>query len=518
MKVVLRWSLAFALQLLVLMASAADLDTRTVTLLFTNDLESAYDPTPAFWRDDMDNIGGIAQLATLIEQKRSTEANVFLFDSGDIFTGTLARLTRGEVSFELMMTMAYDAMAVGNHEFEYGWQAFAEQKDRAPFPVLAANLFYKGTDHPYAQPYAIIERGDVRIGVVGILGQDAATALIPAHIEGVDVRDPATVIAPIIRQLKPEVDLVVLLTHQGKTAPMQTDDEGRPDVQRDIDVDIALAGKVPGIDVLFGGHADAGTRAPVVHPDTGTLIMQTYGQGQHLGFLQLRLEQGSAKIVSFEGRLIEVNSDTLVPDARVAAKLAAYRKRFPEIYARAGFSQVRLNRQYNLESDLGNLFADIARDQAGAQVGLIPSGALRKDIPAGMVRRVDLLDAFPFTDQLVVMEMSGAVLQKVVEQGLSLQRGILQVSGLQVTYDLQKPIHQRSTGIQVNGEPLSAEAIYRVATLEILAAGGDAYVQAREGHILSASEQPFSEMLERYFQANVIVMPERGRLLPSVKN
>ena len=122
-------------------ASAAAAQSREVTLLFTNDFESAYDPVSAFWRDDIDHIGGIAQLATLINQIRQQQDNVFLFDAGDIFTGTLARYTQGAVSFELMMTMGYDAMAIGNHEFEYGWAELAQQKHRVPFPVLGGKSF-----------------------------------------------------------------------------------------------------------------------------------------------------------------------------------------------------------------------------------------------------------------------------------------------------------------------------------------------------------------------------------------
>ena len=265
-------------------------NTKTVTLLFTNDLESTYDPVQAYWRDDMEHIGGIAQLATLIDDFRASEENVFLFDAGDIFTGVLAKLTRGEVSFELMNTMGYDAMVIGNHEFEYGWEVLARQKHRVPFPVLGANLFYEGTDIHFAQPYSIIERDGVRIGVIGIMGQDAATALNPPNIAGLEVRDPKSVVPEYVKLLRPDVDLVVLLTHQGKTAPMQTDDEAHPEIKRDIEVDIELAGVVDGIDVLLAGHADAGTEQPVIHPQTGTLIMQTYGQGFHLGFLQVQVD------------------------------------------------------------------------------------------------------------------------------------------------------------------------------------------------------------------------------------
>ena len=88
--------------------------SRTVTLLFTNDVESAYDPISAFWIDGMSRIGGIAEMTTLIRELRETEPNVFLFDSGDIFTGALAKLTQGQLAFELMITMGYDAMAIGN--------------------------------------------------------------------------------------------------------------------------------------------------------------------------------------------------------------------------------------------------------------------------------------------------------------------------------------------------------------------------------------------------------------------
>ena len=134
-----------------------------VTIAFTNDFESAYDPVEAWWRDDMTRIGGIAELATLGESLRETSQTLFLFDAGYIFTGTLAQRTQGAISFDVMALMDYDAMVIGNHEFEYGWEVLAEQKNRVAFPVLGANLFYRGTEHPFAQPWAIIERDGVRI-------------------------------------------------------------------------------------------------------------------------------------------------------------------------------------------------------------------------------------------------------------------------------------------------------------------------------------------------------------------
>ncbi len=512
-------ALSFVLLLVCSLPMAVAGSGKTVTLLFTNDFESAYDPTPAFWREDMQRIGGIGQLATLVENMRAQHPNVFLFDAGDIFTGTLAKLTRGELSFELMLSMGYDAMVIGNHEFEYGWEELARQKHRVPFPVLGANLFYRDTSHAFAQPYTILERHGVRIGVIGILGQDAATALVPSHIAGLDVLEPVAVVREYVELLRPEVDLVVVLTHQGYTAPMQTDDEADPTVQRGNAENMALAGAVPGIDVILAGHTDAGTRTPLVHPETGTLIMQTFGQGQHLGFLQLQLRTSSpdaprAKPRLLDGRLIAVDSDALAPQAAVAGKLERYRRAYREIYTPVGRTDSPIVRRYYLESDLGNLFADILRRHTEADVALMPSGALRKDLPAGVIRKVDLLDAFPFQDRVARVTLSGDVLLQVIEQGLSLERGLLQVSGMTVTYDPQAPVGERVRSAVVGGNAIRPERSYQVATLEILAQGGDAYVQFHQAREVTFDETSFASVLERYFaDAGTVSVPPRGRLL-----
>ncbi|MFK8050694.1 MAG: bifunctional UDP-sugar hydrolase/5'-nucleotidase [Halioglobus sp.] len=497
--------------------SVTPAETETITLLFTNDFESTYDPVLAFWRDDMEHIGGVAQLATLIEQIRLAEPNVFLFDSGDIFTGTLAKLTSGEVSLELMMSMGYDAMAIGNHEFEYGWEVFARQQYLVPFPVLGANLFYRGTTIPYARPHTIIERNGVRIGVIGIMGQDAATALIPSNIAGLNVIDPAVAVREALDDLRQNVDITVLLTHQGKTAPMQTDDSS-PDVKRDIDADIKLAGAVSGVDVLFGGHADAGTEEPVVHPQTGTLIMQTYGQGFHLGYLKLTLDKTTGKIISHQGRLIPVDSENLQPHAVVAKKLAKYRSRFPELYKPVGTTEARMNRRYNEESDVGNLFADILRHTMDTQIGLINPGALRRDLPQGRIRRVDLLDVFPFKDHMVKMTLTGKQLRELLEQSLTLERGMLQVSGLRVAYDLRRPEGHRVVSVHVGVVPMESNTEYDIATIDVVAQGGDLYGTARQATNVVRSDREFTDVLEEYFtDRSLVKIPRRGRLLNSAQ-
>ena len=484
-----------------------------VTLLFTNDIESVYDPIEAFWLDDLDYIGGMPQMATLINQLRDSQPNVFLFDAGDIFTGSLAKLTKGQLPFELMISMDYDAMAIGNHEFEFGESIIAWEKNRAPFPVLGANMFYAGTEHPFAQPHAIIERDGVRIGVIGVMGRDAATAIIPSYIDEVDVRETVEPVRRSVEALRNEVDLIVLLTHQGKTAPMQTDAESEPRLHRDIDADIALAGAVEGIDVLFGGHADAGTPEPVIHPDTGTRIMQTYGQGTHLGFLQLVIDKDTKEIKSHDGKLIPVASSTLTPDPAVAAKIKQYRDAYPALFEVIGETEAVLFRRYIEEATIGDLFADIIRDAAGSDAALFHSGGIRKDLPAGEVRRVDMLDAYPFVDSVMKVELTGAQLRAAIEQSLTFERGILQVSGLSVVYDASKDPDQRLVSLSLSdGREITDTDVVTVAAPGFLAEGGDYYASMPQGKVVGEFGK-VADVLISYFQNadGPISVPEGGR-------
>ena len=491
--------------------SAVADESAVVTLLFTNDVESAYDPIPAYWLDDVEMIGGIAEMATLVETIRKNEPNVFLFDSGDIFTGSLAKLTEGQLAFELMITMGYDAMAIGNHEFEYGVEILEWQKNRAPFPVLGANLFYKGTDHPYSQAHTIIERDGIRIGVIGIMGQDAATAIIPSYIAPLDVREPVEAVRRSVEELRDVVDLLVLLTHQGKTAPMQTDAESDPRLQRGIDADIALAGAVEGIDVLFGGHSDAGTPEPFVHPDTGTLIMQTYGQGTHLGFLQVTLDRQAGSIVEYDGVLLPVESNKLDPDPRMLAKLKHYREAHSDIMIKIGTAETGFIRRYIEESDIGNLFADIFVDATGADIGMIHAGSLRKDLPGGDVKLVDILDAYPFVDAVNVKEMSGDQIRRAIEQSLTLERGLLQVSGLEVVYDLDKPEYSRIVSLSREGKAIEDDDRFTIAAPGFLTEGGDLYDAFPESEVIRSVGKVSDVIIEYFRKTDLVRVPARGR-------
>ena len=486
---------------------------RVVTILYTNDFHSAFDPIPAYWLPGEPKLGGAAQLAALVNQYRKRAETSFLFDSGDMFTGQLSFLTRGEALMEMMISMRYDAMAIGNHEFDYGSANFEKQMSLVPFPVLGANIYYKGTNHRYSRPYTIVERDGVRLGVIGIIGGDAIGVVPAALVTDLEFRDPKPEVAAAVKELKPKVDLMVVLSHQGKTGPQQTDAEAHPDLQRDFDEDIKLCGDVPGIDVFIGGHAHRGIEVPFVHSQTGTLIVQTYGYGTRLGYLKLTLKD--KKIIAHQGKLLKVWSDQLTPDPAVAAKLGFYKRLVaPQVGEVLGVNKKRLVRDYRAESSLGSFVADVMRERAGADIAIENAGGLRWDIPAGEVNKGHVLDALPFVNYLWTFEMTGAQIREVLEHSFSLIHGMAQVSGLRAVYDMRRPAGRRIVELQIGGQPVDDRRVYRAAVTSFIAEGGDEYYTLMKSQPIEKGPL-LSEIVMDYFRKHHEVSPpQAGRLVP----
>lgn len=479
-------------------AGAGAQEAREVVILYTNDFHSALDPIPAYWLPGSPRMGGAAYVAAYANRVRRTDSTVFFFDAGDMFTGLVSNLTKGEALMEMMRAMNYDAFAIGNHEFDYGADNFERQMHRVPYPVLGANIFYKGTKHRYSRPYVILERNGIRLGVIGVIGQDARSVALPSGITNLDFEDPAPAIGPIVRELRPQVDLVIVVAHQGKTGPQQTDAEAHPELQRDFDEDIRLAGAVPGIDVLVGGHAHRGIEIPYVHPVTGTIIVQTYGYGTRLGYLKLRLRAGN--VSSHIGELMKTWTDSIAPDSAVLAVVERYKN---ETARQSGEPVTtllrRLFRRYNAESPLGNVISDAMRAATGAEIGFQNAGGIRADLPEGPITNGHVLDVLPFVNTTDTYRLTGSQVLEVLEQSLTLERGMMQVSGLTVAYDLSRPAGSRVIRVMVNGRPLVATRGYTVVTSSFIGQGGDLYSTFNRATRLSVGPA-ISEVVTAYLR------------------
>ncbi len=504
----LQWAAAL-LFCLVMPAQASD--PQAFQILYTNDIESVYEPLPATWRSDMTHIGGLPKLASLINTYRQRQPKTLLLDAGDLFTGSLSKATEGRLVFDLYSVMGFDAVNLGNHEFEYGWQTLAFVSQRARFPLLNANIFYEGTDIPFSRAYAILNVGSLKVAVLGLMGVDAfLNTMMPSHRRGLTVVAPETVAAQWVPRLRAEADIVVLLTHQGRTAPMQTDKEADPEVQRGFEAEYALAGAVKGIDLIVAGHTDHGLRTPVRHPETQTLIVETFGQGMHLGVLNL-LYQAGQPLTLVSSDLVPVNADRLPDDAAVAGLIQAARARHPELSRVAGVLQGHAPRKYYRESVVGNLVADALRASAKTDVGMITPGALRADLASGPVTVEQIRNVFPFLDRVTTIKLTGVLLKAIVEKGLWREYGLPQYSGMTLTADLAKPEGQRLVSLQINGLPVIDAGEYTLATGSFTATGGEGYHLLTD-HIVAVSEALVSDVLVRYFEAKgQVLAPSLGR-------
>jgi len=507
-----------------LLTLSAAAETREIVVIHTNDVESAIDPVDAFWLDGSPEVGGAAHIMTMVNEIRNREAArgvpVFLFDSGDMFTGLLSRLTYGEVMMEMMTTLGYDAMAIGNHEFDYGSANFLKQLHRVPFPVLSANTFWRGTEFLFARPHTIVERDGFRVGVIGVIGQDAMSVVVPSLVSDLEFRDPVEYAANSVGELDPAVDLIVVLAHQGKTGPMQSDQEADPEVWRDFDEDIALTTQVPGIDLFLGGHAHRGIDPPYVNPKTGTIISQTFGHATRLGVFRLWVNTETGTIERHEGGLVTPYSADYPADATMAKKMQAFKDQHrDQIFPVVGELSERLIRKYRRESSLGNFVADVIRESSGADIGFTNAGGLRADLPAGDVTLGSIRDALPFLNTVVTVELTGREIVEILEQGFSLERGMIQTSGLRAEIDLERPVGDRLVDLKIGNEPVGDERIYRVGTNSFLAEGGDLYSTFVGKEWIRHDERTLAEVVIAYFEERdrPVPMPEAGRIVRSLE-
>jgi len=495
-----------------LITNSDESSSKEIVILHTNDIESVYEPIQAVWRDDIELIGGISHLASLIDDVRASEDISFLVDAGDIYTGALSKKTKGKLPFDLYNAMGYDALNIGNHEFEYNWEPLVEIIPRANFPVLNANIFIEKTGELIAQPYAVLEKSGVKIGVIGVMGIDAFyNTMAPFHRTGLSIKDPTETAQYWADKIRDSVDMIVVLTHQNKTAPMQTNKESDPSVQRGFDEDYAMAGKLRGVHAIYGGHSDNGLMQPVVHPETGTIIGLTFGQGMHLGYTKFMINTNTNDVTFIDGYLIPVDSKKYKAKEETSKLIAEYRKQYPELSEVIASMKEASMRLYNNESTIGNLLTDIMRKAANSDIAFLNSGAIRADLNAGRVTLEQLINVYPFPDTLSIVELTGAEIRKLIEYSLTLPYGIGQISGLKIEFDSSKPAMQRLIEAYVGDLALIDSKTYTIATSKYLAKGGDGYSIFTEGNLIDDSQSMPEALYIGFKELSTIDLPAINR-------
>ncbi len=469
---------AFGVITLLLVACAG----QPVTVLHFNDFHGQLESYQA--KESPEKLGGIARLATLVEQVREEDPKrpVLLLFAGDLLQGTLtSTLFLGRPDIKLLEQMGVDAMAVGNHEVDFGQENLRKLGGMVHFPLLSANL-HADPALP-VQPFARFDPpGGPRIAVLGLTTKELVTTTHPRNARGITMEDPMEVAAKLVPALDKEAELVIVLSHLGFAE------------------DQTLAEQVPGIDLIVGGHNHFVFDQPKQVGDT--LILQAGDRGRYLGRLDLVMEGDHLRPVSY--RLLPV--DEKIPESpEIAAKVAKLVERAEsEMLEVVGTAPVALDASREVlrrgEGAFGDLVADLARELTGTQVALFNAGGIRADIPAGPVRIKEIAQAFPFSNELVIGTLDGATLQAVLNRSAALDPlenpgGFLQVSGLRMTLR-----DGRAEEVTVAGKPLDPAADYRVVVPDFLAAGGDGYQELTGMRDQLATGRILSDMVVEAFR------------------
>ena len=299
--------------------------SQELTILYTNDLHAHLEPFKTAWVSETRNVGGFANITTLVKKEKAANPNTLYFDAGDFFTGPyVSTLTKGEAVIDAMNAMQIDAACIGNHEFDHGWQNMLTQFKKAKFPILNGNIFYKNTEKLlWNRPYMILKKNDIRIGVIGLHGKFAFYDTISDEmIQGVETKDEEFYLKKYIAELKDQTDIIVLLIHEG--IPGRQSSKGSTDVARNLQKDIDLATKVQGLDIIVTGHAHQGTPEALV--SNGTIIVSTDAYSMELGKLSFTYDKKTDKITKFTNNLNYVFDDEIPDDAKTQRKINKWKK------------------------------------------------------------------------------------------------------------------------------------------------------------------------------------------------
>lgn len=468
-------------------------------IMFSNDIHGGIDRTQATFMNPEfpPQLGGGASAATLIKHVRSLSGKTrdsMLLDVGDFFQGRpVGTLTNGKAVIEYFNAIGYDAITLGNHEFDIVNEELIETLRMADFPVLSCNIIDKRTrDFPwFISPYYIFERLGLRIAVVGLTTSDTALMSFPEHIKNYEFLSEKEALqkwVDVVR-IEKKADIVIVLGHAGLPYDVEEgylsryDTKGNPlfetrnavwgyDAQE-------LAREVSGIDLFIGGHIHKGIAEPWIDPYSHTMVIQGYANGSNLGWLTLLLDPETRSISGYEtpaireGLMLTLFEDQFIPDPQISktieAQVAIAEQGMDEIVGSTAVYLSRIN--VDAQSLMGNTITDAMRYATDADFAFLNLGGVRADIKSGPVTYRNIFDVMPFDNMVVSFKCTGEFLRKIIETRVEGGRHGLVVSGVNVVYSKKRPNFDRVTSLKVGGEPWNKDKIYTCVTTDFLLQG-----------------------------------------------
>ena len=445
---------SFCLSLLFLFISFAHGEPVEFRILHLNDFHGFVEPYRPLGSEEL--LGGIAYLAGRANELRREKPSLLL-SAGDMIQGdNWANLFQAESVIELMNEMRFDAMVLGNHEFDFGQDVLKKRVSEARFPVLGANVEGLG----FLRPYIIKELKGIKLAIIGVVTEDVPASTHPRNVAGLKFFSPVETVGKYVKELRNKVDVIIVLSHIGYPA------------------DRVLAEEVKGIDLIVGGHSHTKITRPV--SIRNTLIVQAWEHGKALGVLDFSVKD--EKIIRSEGHLEEIRPEKGKEDKAVLAIVNKYKEKVDAVLnVRIGEAEVDIDGENvrGKETNFGDFVADTMRSLSGADAAIINGGGIRVSIRKGEVRVKDIYSALPFDNYIVAIKLTGKQIKEALEHGVSgienEEGRFPQVSGLTFKFSPFAKRGSRVKEISIAGKPVPSDGEYIIATNDFMAVGGDGY-------------------------------------------
>ena len=469
-----------------------------LTILHTNDTHGR------FWHNDKGEYGMAAQ-KTLVERLRAEAkaagSEVLVLSGGDVNTGVPeSDLQDAEPDFMAMNSIRYDAMAVGNHEFDNPLTILEKQRQWAQFPMISANIYDKTSGKRYFDPYKVFKlESGLKVAVLGLTTEDTAQLVDPNNVQTLEFRDPTTEAANLGKQIRDnkEANLVLAITHMGHY------ENGQHGSNAPGDVEMARALPAGTLDAIIGGHSqnpvcmEPGTPDKYAdfkpgddcQPDqqNGTWIMQAHEWGKYVGRAQFDYQNGKLTLTQYD--LIPVNlknadgdfiQEEIVKEPELYNTLLTYQEKGQQelgvvIGATDGVLDGERANVRNKQTNLGRLITTATAEKLSTDFGIVNSGGVRASIAAGDISYRDVLTVHPFGNTVNKATMSGNELLTYLGQVATKTAntgGYAQFGGIKMTVDCQAKSVDIAT---IGGKAFDPAATYSFSIPSFSAAGGDGY-------------------------------------------
>ncbi|MFP2507542.1 bifunctional UDP-sugar hydrolase/5'-nucleotidase UshA [Buttiauxella gaviniae] len=503
--------------------------TYNITILHTNDHHGH------FWRNEHAEYGLAAQ-KTLVDSIRKEVAekggSVLLLSGGDINTGVPeSDLQDAEPDFRGMNLIGYDAMAIGNHEFDKPLTVLRQQEKWAKFPLLSANIYQKSTGERLFKPWAIFKPQGIKIAVIGLTTDDTAKIGNPENFTDIEFRKPADEAKLVIQELQSteKPDVLIAATHMGHY------DNGDHGSNAPGDVEMARSLPAGALTMIVGGHsqdpvcmASENKKQVDYVPGTpcapdqqnGIWIVQAHEWGKYVGRADFEFRNGEMKLVHYQ--LIPINLKKKITYDNGESERVLYTPQIPENqqmlslltpFQNKGRAQLNVkvgsvnghlegdrSKVRFVQTNLARLLLAAQMDRTGADFAVMSGGGIRDSIEAGDITYKDVLKVQPFGNTVVYTDMTGkevteylsAVAQKKPDSGAYPQ--FANVSFVATAAGLQD--------LKIKGEPVDPAKTYRMATLNFNASGGDGYpaIDKKPGYVNTGFVD--AEVLKQYIEKN----------------